>query len=250
MDLRLLILAFFATLILSCLEPAPSPIPKRSIAGTPTGVVGAGQSHTEDVRSPDTINAPPRGPGTAERRDSDPDRTFFKSISDLMKSQGVTQPEINISELEFQIHNLINNQRVESNLKPLAFDNQLVTIARRHSIEMASNDSLSHENLSGQDASDRGADAGYDCIKRYSDHYTFGLAENIHQGWLFSSVTYFNGVPVRDWNSQENIALKAVSGWMNSPGHRSNILTDTFDRAGVGVAVAADGKVFITQDFC
>ena len=141
-------------------------------------------------------------------------------------------------------------QRAESSLEPLAFDNDLVTISRRHSIEMADNDYMSHENLAGQDASDRGADVGYDCIKRYSDHYTFGLSENIHQGWLFSSVTYINGVPIRNWNSQEEIGLIAVSGWMNSPGHRANILTDTYDRAGVGVAVATDGKIFITQDFC
>ena len=202
MDLRLPILALFATLMLSCLEPAPSPFPKRSIARTPTSVARTSQSHNEGLRSPDTIDASRRSSGISERRDSESESTFFKSLGDLTRSAGDAQPEISISELELQIHDLINAQRVDRNLEPLAFDTNLVAISRRHSIEMAGNDYLSHENLAGQDASDRGADVGCDCIKRYSGHYTFGLAENIHQGWLFSSATYINGVPIRDWKSQ------------------------------------------------
>lgn len=248
----------------SALDRQPPTIPPTAIAidYTPTPRIPASQTPIVIVSGETSLESTPMPTMTSEinsrgdlKKEIDSTTNaasgnFFKSFGDLTKSAGNRQPEISISELELQIHDLINVQRVESNLKPLAFDKDLVTISRRHSIDMATNDYMSHENLAGQDASDRGADVGYDCIKRYSDHYTFGLAENIHQGWLFSSVTYINGVPIRDWNSQKDIGLIAVSGWMNSPGHRANILTDTYDRAGVGVAVAADGKVFITQDFC
>ncbi|MDP3947598.1 MAG: peptidoglycan-binding protein [bacterium] len=41
----------------------------------------------------------------------------------------------------------------------------------------------------------------------------------------------------KEWMSPERIAAKSVSGWMDSPGHRDNILTPEFTRGGVGIAV-------------
>src|SRR5438270_556126 len=41
----------------------------------------------------------------------------------------------------------------------------------------------------------------------------------------------------------------AVTGWMNSPGHRANILRPQFLGAGMGCAVSASGKVYYCQDF-
>jgi uncharacterized protein YkwD len=37
---------------------------------------------------------------------------------------------------------------------------------------------------------------------------------------------------------------------MKSPGHRANILTARLTRQGVGLAVAPDLKVYVTQNFC
>lgn len=41
-----------------------------------------------------------------------------------------------------------------------------------------------------------------------------------------------------------------VDSWMNSPGHRANILNPDYDRAGIGVAVDAEEAVYATQNFC
>lgn len=43
-----------------------------------------------------------------------------------------------------------------------------------------------------------------------------------------------------------DVAGSAVSGWAASSGHRKNMLGD-FTEAGVGVAVAGDGTVYVTQ---
>src|SRR5262249_52613045 len=57
------------------------------------------------------------------------------------------------------------------------------------------------------------------------------------------------------WSWGENIALghptaqAVVAAWMNSPGHRANILSTTFTEVGVGLAVNAQGVAFWTQDF-
>ncbi len=37
---------------------------------------------------------------------------------------------------------------------------------------------------------------------------------------------------------------------MNSPGHRENILTEIYDREGIGVEITDDHKVYVTQNFC
>ncbi|MCH8868976.1 MAG: CAP domain-containing protein [Chloroflexi bacterium] len=168
----------------------------------------------------------------------------------MRNSSGAAQPNIDVRQLAERVHALINAERNKNRLGPLAFDSKIASIAQNHSVDMALNDYFAHDNLQGLDPTDRGATVGYDCIKRYGTRYTFGLAENIHQGWLYSSTTYFNGVPIRDWNTQDELTVVAVRGWMNSAGHRENILTDTYDRSGVGVAIAEDDKVYITQNFC
>lgn len=78
-----------------------------------------------------------------------------------------------------------------------------------------------------------------------------GLAENIFQNNLYDRVWYTNGVPTSyEWNTMDDIAESTVDGWMNSPGHRQNILTPYFYSEGIGVAISSDDKVYITQNFC
>ena len=48
----------------------------------------------------------------------------------------------------------------------------------------------------------------------------------------------------------EDLALQIVDGWMNSPGHMENILTETYDREGIGIGIGAEESVWITQNFC
>lgn len=76
-----------------------------------------------------------------------------------------------------------------------------------------------------------------------------GFSENIFQNNLYSSITYINGVPIYHWNSLEDIAKTTVEGWMKSPGHRENLL-GYHTSEGIGVAIANDDKVYITQNFC
>ena len=158
--------------------------------------------------------------------------------------------EIDIRQLEDRTHQLINAQRVKRGLSPLEHIEKIRLIARSHSEDMAKRSYFSHDTPEGLDPTDRGERAGYHCRKDYGTYYSFGLAENIHQGWLSSSTTYIYGIPFHDWNTQEEIAVAAVEGWMTSPGHRRNILDASYDRSGIGVAIAEDDKVYITQNFC
>lgn len=170
--------------------------------------------------------------------------------SGSVKAESPLKPDIDISSLESEIHNLINNERQNNGLRPLSLDSRLSDIARAHSVDMAQNSYFEHINLRGQDPTARANAKGYSCYKDYGGYYTEGIAENIFQNNLYDSITYVNMVPFHDWNSQSEIAQSTVQGWMNSPGHRQNILTATYDQEGIGVAISSDDKVYITQDFC
>ena len=77
-----------------------------------------------------------------------------------------------------------------------------------------------------------------------------GIGENILQNNLYNSYQTLNGIPVHyDWQDMDKIASSTVNGWMNSPGHRSNIL-GYYHSQGIGVAISSDDKVYITEDFC
>jgi uncharacterized protein YkwD len=157
---------------------------------------------------------------------------------------------ISTTSLADRIHELVNTHRAAYGLAPLSTDSALAAIALGHSTDMAVNNFFSHTNPAGQDPTARGTAAGYTCRKDYGSYYTYGIAENIFQNNLYTSVTYENGIYTYEWTSPEEIAQSTVTGWMNSEGHKKNILTTTYDREGIGVAIAADDKVYITEDFC
>jgi len=149
-----------------------------------------------------------------------------------------------------RIHTLVNAQRAENGLLSLAQDNALAELALNHSTDMAANNYFSHTDLAGNDPTSRGNASNLTCRKDYGSYYTYGIAENIFQNNLYTSVTYTNGVYSYDWTTPEEIAQSTVTGWMNSEGHKKNILSSTYDREGIGVAIAADDKVYITENFC
>lgn len=160
------------------------------------------------------------------------------------------QPEIRIPDVERRVHELINKERAKNKQTALQFDEQLSRIARAHSADMAKRKFFSHVNPDKRNATERGKLAGYSCRKVYPGGYTDGLAENIFQGSLYSRIRITGNVRTYDWYSPEEIAEETVDGWMHSDGHRRNVLDKNYDREGIGIAIGADDKVFVTQVFC
>lgn len=77
-----------------------------------------------------------------------------------------------------------------------------------------------------------------------------GFPENIEQNNLYDYAEYVNGVPFYHWLDEDQLADSIVQTWMGSSGHRHNILTPAYYSEGIGVAIASDDKVYITEDFC
>jgi uncharacterized protein YkwD len=152
------------------------------------------------------------------------------------------RPEIRIPDLERHIHASINLERRAEDLAPLEWDDTLGNLARAHSEDMATRGYFKHVNPEGLTPMKRMQEAGYDKCRL--------IGENIHQNNLYSSVITERKRTTYDWNSPERIAAITMKEWMNSAGHRQNILEKNFTREGVGVAIASDDKVYITQLLC
>ncbi len=154
-------------------------------------------------------------------------------------------------DLEQMVHVLINEQRQSYGLSPLSFDSNLAHVARGHSEDMGQRNFFDHINPDGLDPTARGQLEGYSCYKDYGSYYSTGIAENIFEMHTYSEIWYTNGIETsRDYYSATQIANEVVTGWMNSPGHRQNILTATYDREGIGVAITTDGRIYVTENFC
>ena len=136
------------------------------------------------------------------------------------------EPELE-KEYESAIHRLINEQRVSHGVAPLIWNEQVAEMARLHSKDMLENRFFDHTNLQGQSVWDRYTAARITCA-------TGG--ENIY-------------LEPSAFPQSASSAHSIVRGWMDSSGHRSNILNNAFTSHGIGVAVDV-GKVYATQNFC
>lgn len=161
----------------------------------------------------------------------------------------LAKPRVSIAELEQQIHARINDERRNQGLSPLSWNSALSRIAGKHSRDMAKKKYFAHQSPEGYGFSDRYQKDGYSCSIPVKNLIYTG-AENIFQNNLYDRIVYVNGVARHGWNSMQKIAETTVKGWMNSPGHKKNILTPHWRSEGIGIFIAPDDKVYITQNFC
>ena len=174
-----------------------------------------------------------------------------KKINPSQSGTDEGKPEFNAQQIEFLVHELTNQERQNHGLSQLTFDTEIRQIARGHSLDMAEREYFAHETPEGFTPTDRADQNGYSCQKIVGLLIYSGIAENIFQGHLFDSYYTINGeITSYEWSTDEEIAKITVDGWMNSPGHRENILTEIFDREGIGVEITQDHKVYVTQNFC
>lgn len=174
-----------------------------------------------------------------------------KKVNPSQSNADLDKPEFDVERIEYLVHKYTNQERQNHDLSQLAFDPEISQIARGHSFDMAERKYFAHETPEGLTPSDRAAENGYSCQKIVGLLIYSGIAENIFQGHLFDSYYTINGeITSYEWNSEEEIAKTTVDGWMKSPGHRENILTEIFDREGIGIEITDDHKVYVTQNFC
>ena len=158
-------------------------------------------------------------------------------------------PRVSAQRLESSIQTLINRERAAQGLKPLAWDDALAAIARGHSEDMGRRDYFKHESPEGEGFDTRYRNGQYRCALRVGNVIYKG-GENIALEYLYASITTIGERKYYNWLPEDELARRAVAGWMASPGHRANILKMHWAHEGIGVAITRDHKVYLTQNFC
>ena len=140
------------------------------------------------------------------------------------------EPELSFNErLIISTFLLINMQRVEHELNELKPDSLLFDLADEHSLEMVQYGYFSHDRMPGSRDMMWGTQTGY------------MRGENIFM------VPERRTIPGRLLSTDE-LAVWVVSDWMDSPGHRENILKNEFTHTGLGLAYS-NGYYYVTQVF-
>ena len=126
--------------------------------------------------------------------------------------------------LEREVFGLLNTERARRGLTELPWNEEVAKVARLHSDNMAGDKFFSHRGSDGSMIDDR-ADR-------------IGLSE-----WrlIGENIAYIRGF--------ENPAATAIEKWLESTAHRNNMLGTTWQESGVGVAITADGTIYMTQVF-
>ncbi|MDJ0571516.1 MAG: CAP domain-containing protein [Pleurocapsa sp. MO_192.B19] len=115
------------------------------------------------------------------------------------------------NQFDQRILELVNNERANVGLDSLSIDDQLDQAANLHTDEMVQADQMSHQLPGEASLGDRVSATGYNWTR---------LGENVAAGYT----------------TPESV----VEGWMNSPGHRENILNPEFTSIGIGYDNAPD----------
>jgi uncharacterized protein YkwD len=119
-----------------------------------------------------------------------------------------------------QILGLVNQERAKVGADPLKINEQLDLAADQHTLDQASMNKMSHTGSNGSNMGDRIKNAGY-VFSSAGENVAYGFGD----------------------------AAAVMSGWMNSEGHRQNILNPNYKEIGIGYAQGADGRPYWTQDF-
>ena len=127
----------------------------------------------------------------------------FVSSSSPLYLPIISYPAIAIG-FAYEVWEIVNEARADAGCAPLALNHQLTEAANNHTLDMAYNDFFSHTGSNGSSPWQRIIATGY----QYS-----AAGENIAAGYATPEAV--------------------MAGWMNSSGHRANILNCNFQEIGV-----------------
>lgn len=122
----------------------------------------------------------------------------------------------NLNADEKEVFDLINKQRVANGLKALEIDYEVQRVARIKAQDMVDSGYFAHESP------------------------TYGSPFNMLKSFSISYKTAGENIAGNSSNSG------AVNAWMNSSGHKANILNSSFNYTGIGVVSSSKyGKIYV-----
>jgi len=157
----------------------------------------------------------------AKPRDSRPDPAA--SVENESSERASNRSIREIESLEQQCLDEVNRVRRRNRLPQLSIYEELLPVARDYSRRMAEQNFFSHNDPEGRTVRERVEEA------------------DIRWRMVGENLAYSNGYV--------NPVAASLHGWMDSPGHRRNILDPDFRLTAVGVWIKPDGTVYFTEIF-
>ena len=140
--------------------------------------------------------------------------------SDSNNSGSTNQGSTSFAAYQQEVVNLVNKERAKYGLSALKSNSSLANVATIKSQDMVNKNYFSHTSPT--------YGSPFDMMKQFGISYKTA-GENIAMG--------------------QKTPSEVVTAWMNSEGHRKNILSSSFTQIGVGVAKNANGQLYWTQMF-
>lgn len=196
--------------------PTLSALAASATGAMPSSTPTTGAKGSVAPTKPAATNRPTPAASTGAAKPKPPTRTPSATTGG---GSGGSSGSSGASSVESAVLSLVNKERAAAGCRALTVNSKLSSAARKYSDTMARSGNMSHTGPDGSTMTSRVEAAGY----RWSR-----LGENIARG-------------------QANAAA-VMKAWMNSPGHKANILNCQFREIGIGFH-KGDGGPWWTQNF-
>jgi uncharacterized protein YkwD len=184
-----------------------------------TGGFGTNLAATTSPEASPTTAAPSPTATRAPARKASPTPKRTPSRTPTRSSGGSSSGSSAQSDDENKVVEITNQEREAAGCGKVTVNAKLANAARLHSQDQAEHNNMSHTGSDGSSPWDRSERAGYNNA----------IGENVAMGYRTPAAV--------------------MDGWMNSDGHRANILNCDAKAIGVGLAYASDGSPYWTQMF-
>ena len=194
--------------------------------------VGGVQAHAATISNSDssskvTVSRPnrPSRPSNGSASTITPPSSGESTENNSTTDNNTTVSDKFMAEVEQAIYNKVNKERAKAGVPALSYNTTMEKYARIKSQDMGDKNYFSHTDPNGN----------YITTQMKADGVTYNAwGENI---------AYIGGI-----TDPTALANQFMTNWMNSEGHKKNILSTNFSSIGVGVYKIGN-KVYATQEF-
>ena len=190
----------------------PSTTPQQKPESTPSTPSTTPQQKPESTPSTPSTTPQQKPESTPSTPSTNPEQK--------PESTPEQKPSTDFSSYQQQVLDLVNAERTKRGISALTLDSNLSSVATKKSQDMVNKNYFDHTSPT--------YGSPFDMMKQFGISYRTA-GENIAKG--------------------QKTPQEVVTAWMNSEGHRKNILNPNFTNLGVGIAKDSNGTTYWTQMF-
>ena len=190
----------------------PSTTPQQKPESTPSTPSTTTQQKPESTPSTPSTTPQQKPESTPSTPSTNPEQK--------PESTPEQKPSTDFSSYQQQVLDLVNAERTKRGISALTLDSNLSSVATKKSQDMVNKNYFDHTSPT--------YGSPFDMMKQFGISYRTA-GENIAKG--------------------QKTPQEVVTAWMNSEGHRKNILNPNFTNLGVGIAKDSKGTTYWTQMF-